>query len=221
MKQTKTVTFPNGKKHTYTKYKTSKYWERTVGPENARRKIRLHADIITGEKLAGSGKDVHHKNHNTKKNLSLMKKEKHTAIGKNALKESVLQSFVEEFVDMKKMSTKMGDVTISIYRDPAKKEIKEALEETNDHRSKEKERSVRFVIDLFNKNIYIWNSFLLHHYAAKLLQFPYNFGQDVINDRYIYGIALVSPDFKLRVQSPFILTNKKFFKKNKIEYFSL
>ena len=96
MKNTKTVKFPNGKTYTYTKYKASDYWERAVGPENKRRKIRLHQDIATngkGETLSGSGKDVHHKNGNkdinTKDNLSKMSHDRHTAVGKNAFKKKV------------------------------------------------------------------------------------------------------------------------------------
>lgn len=92
-KQTKTIKFKNGITHTYTKYPSSRYWERTVGPENARRKIRLHADIVTngkGETLQNSGKDVHHnnknKNHNTKFNLKVLDHAQHTAVGKNAKK---------------------------------------------------------------------------------------------------------------------------------------
>jgi|GEM_PF-3991680 hypothetical protein len=92
----KTVKFPNGKTYTYTKYNSSDYWERTVGPENARRKIRLHQDIKTngkGETLFGKDNDVHHKdgnkNNNGKDNLSSISHEKHTAVGKNAFKGKV------------------------------------------------------------------------------------------------------------------------------------
>lgn len=94
--KTKVVRFPNNKTFTYTKYRSSDYWERTVGPEDARRKIRLHQDIATngkGETLSKTGKDTHHKdgnkNNNSKKNLSVMTHDRHTAVGKNAFKGKV------------------------------------------------------------------------------------------------------------------------------------
>lgn len=84
MIKTKIVKFGK-KKYKYYKYPTSKYWERMVGPENKRRKVRLHQDIISngnGEKLFGSGYDVDHKNgnknHNTKENLKKMKHSNHS-----------------------------------------------------------------------------------------------------------------------------------------------
>lgn len=95
MKQ-KTIKFPNGKIYTYSKYPKSKYWERTVGPEESRRKVRLHQDIKTngkGEELAGRNTDVHHKdgnkNNNSKGNLEKTSHSRHTAIGKNAFKDKV------------------------------------------------------------------------------------------------------------------------------------
>lgn len=92
----KTVRFPNGKVYTYSKYKASDYWERSVGPEESRRKVRLHQDEKTngkGETLSGTGQDIHHKdgnkNNNSKKNLEKTSHERHTAIGKNAFKGKV------------------------------------------------------------------------------------------------------------------------------------
>jgi len=83
-----------------------------------------------------------------------------------------LKELLEIFID----SLKYNRNTIEIYKNPDKKEI---LKINND--------TIRFIIDIPNKNIYVFDSDMLHDSVARKLRIPYT----IKNKDYIFGEGFI------------------------------
>jgi hypothetical protein len=77
----------------------------------------------------------------------------------------------EEWAD----STKKNDKTFEIFKNPTRKEINQF-------------NNIRFLIDINNKAVYIWNADLLHGATSRILKKPYDLSGI---ENYFYGVGRI------------------------------
>ena len=126
---------------------------------------------------------------------------------------------LKELLEEWKTSIKHYDKVIyDIFKNPTQKEMIEILKQ-NPPEEKADKNVVRFIIDKKHKNIYVFSSSLLHHYAAGKLDFPYN-GKNDGDYIYSFGMVVNGKIYPYADSLPFTA----FFRKNKSfvkKYFTL